>query len=145
MDCSHLNSCEDSKPLRDPNGILAHTLVMSTSDLPALRRISLFDMSAPRTSVNSSLSVVSSLEFPKSNPSSSSMLTPVIHAEMKSSKKSHKKHLHRSPAVHPKRVNEIKPMVSSTCKLEHPGLSHSRRSKFKKWRIRYLLDTFPGQ
>jgi hypothetical protein len=123
----------------------ANMVAMSTSNHPADTTFSLFELSEALTSVNSSLSVVSSPEYPKSSPSYWSMPTLAIHAVTKSSKKSPKNPSLPSLHAHHNNAEPTTLPVLYICKLEPLDLGHSRKSRFKKWQIKSLLVISPDQ
>lgn len=123
----------------------ADLVATSTSNHLADTMSLLSELSEVPISVNSSLSVVSSLEFPKSSLCYWSMPIHAIHAVTKSSRRSPRNPSLPSLHAHHNSAEPTTSPVLYICRLEHLDLGHSRRSRFKKWQIRSLLDISPGQ
>lgn len=114
----------------------------STSNPLETTKSSRFVQSVALISGNSSPFEESSLEFQKSNLSSSSTPTRVIPAVTRFSKKSLKRVSRLYKLV---RVNNARRTVGKgnyTCKRERVDSGRSRKSRFRKWPIKYRWDIF---
>jgi len=123
----------------------ADLVATSTSNHLADTMSLLFEPFEVPISANSSLSVVSSLEYPKSSLCYWSMPTLAIHAVTRFSKKSPRNPSLLSLHAHHNNAEPTTSLVLYICRLEHLDSGHSKRSRFKKWPIRFLLDISPGQ